>query len=92
MKIGITQFVQLRPRNIRLLSKSYWNYCVCTAYKNIRFKVTALSLSATRVHQCKSKMMYRVLLIWSLVQRLPSAARVFGTCHTCRDYETTISN
>jgi hypothetical protein len=48
VKIGFTTFTTLRPRNVRLVGKNQWIYCVCTVCQNIRYKLSSLNATASR--------------------------------------------
>ncbi|XP_056020048.1 uncharacterized protein LOC125678236 isoform X3 [Ostrea edulis] len=45
--IGLSKFAQLRPRNVRKLSKNHREYCVCVYCINVRYKLLALSRAVT---------------------------------------------
>ena len=93
IKISFSTFYYLRPRNIRLLSKSHWEYCVCTVCQNIKYKIESLnsSLIKANIPRAKiSKIEDVILCPKGDNARFHSAECVYKTCVNCSDYNASI--
>lgn len=93
VKIGFTKFSLLRPRNVRLLTRSHWEFCVCTVCQNIKYKVRALNMCASkaRMHHLKIEKEHRGIIDLVLCPKADSSRFhasdcVYGTCGNCKNY------
>jgi hypothetical protein len=89
VKVGFTKFTTLRPRNVRLLSKSTWIHSLCTVCQNITYKLIVLNKQTTtlartdlKIHDI-AKLIDVVLCPKSDGQRYHTEKCIYQTCNTC---------
>ena len=94
--MGFTKFTLLRPKNVRLLSKSHWAFCVCTVCQNVTYKIQALDAILSKngkkhlqIHNI-AEMMNMLLCKTRLCERFHKVDCVFGKCQKCANFELTI--
>ena len=91
IKVGFTTFTLLRPKNVRLISKTHWQYCVCTVCHNVKNKVLTLNAAAmaTKKYDLKVKddldLLNIVMCAKSESERYHRPECISGTCSKCRD-------
>ena len=93
IKISFTTFYSLRHKNIRLLSKSHWEYCVCILFQNIKYKLQSINSVLLKVNLPKLKQndIENVILCpKGDNQRFYGAQCVYGACISCSDYSCSI--
>ena len=96
--IGFTKFRALKPKCVRLLSKSQWNVCVCSICFNIKYKLSCLNRNQ-RLLKPDTKTPNDEMDLYSFLlcekpdsMRFHSAACARSTCPRCSNYSVTIQN
>ncbi|WAR09182.1 hypothetical protein MAR_019140, partial [Mya arenaria] len=97
MNVGFTKFTLLRPKNVRLLNKSHWQFCVCVSCQNVKYKITALNAFASKVSVFEAKIdneisgfMDIVLCAKSDTSRFHAISCIYKQCNACEDFGQTI--
>ncbi|WAR10111.1 VRTN-like protein, partial [Mya arenaria] len=97
MNVGFTKFTLLRPKNVRLLNKSHWQFCVCVSCQNVKYKITALNAFASKVSVFETKIdneisgfMDIVLCAKSDTSRFHAISCIYKQCNACEDFGQTI--
>ena len=89
VKVGFTSFVTNRPKNVRLLSSSHWEYCVCTVCQNLKYKLQALNNYVTRMNKPKLKIdsleSLNNLILCKIgdFERFHQEKCIYGACLSC---------
>ncbi|ESO85590.1 hypothetical protein LOTGIDRAFT_155079 [Lottia gigantea] len=91
IKLGFRKFVELKPKQVRLLKKSYWDACVCPYCINISYKLNVLNRYVGEEKQLKNEHDLFDMLLCSYTNRFADAQCVNGTCNKCSDYESTLT-
>jgi hypothetical protein len=97
-KIGFSKFVTLRPRNVRIISKTHWRYCVCTTCQNIQSKLTCLNGAATRAGMSNLRikdaenLLECLLCAKSTNNRFHKLECIQRTCIKCKNQDKTLKN
>lgn len=96
VKIGYTKFTKLRPKNVRKISSSFSETCVCVYCFNVKLKLQALNYAVSTSGCCSEKILderglINILLCEKGVSKFLAAACVQGSCHTCEDIAATLT-
>ena len=84
--ISYATFARLRPRNVRLLSPKYREYCVCVYCVNVRYKVMTLCKFQTMNKLKHEEDLYDAMLCEkSSNMRFNNMECVEGKCKRCED-------
>lgn len=94
MKIGFTKFTLLRPRNVRLISMSHRDFCLCPYCLNIKYKLLCVNRVAAPDDKIEDEnsLINKLLCPKSDGYRFHDADCLLGKCEKCGDHETTLRN
>lgn len=91
--VSLGKFAELRPKNVRKLSKAHREYCCCVYCVNVRYKLLTLSRSVkdtTKKKTSESQVSDIFLCPKSDAARYHKPDCINGSCDDCKDYMTTI--
>nr|XP_022298154.1 uncharacterized protein LOC111107308 isoform X2 [Crassostrea virginica] len=83
--IGFTKFTTLRPKNVRLLKMTNWNFCVCTICQNMSYKLKALNKISDKSIPNIEELLNIILCPKSDGQRFHAPDCIFRKCEKCKD-------
>ncbi|CAG2250372.1 unnamed protein product [Mytilus edulis] len=89
IKLSFSKFISLKPKCVRLLTKTQWNVCVCPTCFNIKYKLTCLNRAFSHHKSPRNEKE----LVNFLLCRKPDARRfhqskcIYGICEMCSSHE-----